>query len=273
MPREQRLYQELATHLSEGYPELAREAEGAATAVSVYIDWIRDNKDDMVPYAGLGKRNYTWWACNSLLLPWGFDDSNRIIMTEYDRGFTFLKLEEHRNQNLPPLDVAMTAAEWNARLKQALEHVVAFLGDEKIMTVASWIDPMDHYKEEACPESADDAIDPGLMPENSSIDTKVRQREILPGETHEYIGHMLDYQRLARLDLSPIRSFDPKFNMHKMRLEGWAVALEELLMQAGVLDERPRRGREMQYLMNAWHFSLSIPDTKMQSNEIDLREA
>jgi hypothetical protein len=44
-------------------------------------------------------------------------------------------------------------------------------------------------------------------------------------------------------------------------------------MQAGVLDERPRRGREMQYLMNAWHFSLSIPDTKMQSNEIDLREA
>ena len=64
-----------------------------------------------------------------------------------------------------------------------------------------------------------------------------------------------------------------RFNMGSMRTEGWAVALEELLMQAGVLDERPRKGRVMEYLMNASHMSLAIPDMKMHANEINLAEA
>ena len=44
-------------------------------------------------------------------------------------------------------------------------------------------------------------------------------------------------------------------------------------MQAGVLDERPQRGRIMEYLMNASHMSLAIPDMKMHANEINLAEA
>tara|TARA_B100000787_G_C15923899_1_gene177806 strand:- start:76 stop:522 length:447 start_codon:yes stop_codon:yes gene_type:complete len=44
-------------------------------------------------------------------------------------------------------------------------------------------------------------------------------------------------------------------------------------MQAGVLDERPQKGREMEYLMNASHMSLSVPDMKMHANEINLAEA
>ena len=55
-----------------------------------------------------------------------------------------------------------------------------------------------------------------FLPENTSIDTKVRQREILPGESHEYIGHMLDEQRQNRLNLSPIRKVDRRFNMGSM---------------------------------------------------------
>tara|TARA_Y100001934_G_scaffold179481_1_gene212282 strand:- start:2475 stop:2960 length:486 start_codon:yes stop_codon:yes gene_type:complete len=61
--------------------------------------------------------------------------------------------------------------------------------------------------------------------------------------------------------------------MGSMRLEGWAVALEELLMQGGVLDDRPQKGREMEYLMNVSHMSLAIPDMKMHSNEINLEDA
>jgi hypothetical protein len=102
---------------------------------------------------------------------------------------------------------------------------------------------------------------------------KYRQREILPGETHEYIGHMLDYQRQKRQTKSPIRRAGRRYNMDSLRSEGWAVALEELLMQVGVLDERPRRGRIMEYLMNASHMSLAIPDMKMHANEINLAEA
>ena len=51
------------------------------------------------------------------------------------------------------------------------------------------------------------------------------------------------------------------------------MSLEELLVQAGVLDERPQKGREMLYIMLASHMSLAIPDMKMAANEINLDEA
>jgi uncharacterized protein (DUF885 family) len=147
-----------------------------------------------------------------------------------------------------------------------------------MMTIDDWVNPADYTGFDDLVQleerlTGDDDSNEEFLPENSSIDTKVRQREILPGETHEYIGHMLDYQRQDRLDLSPIRKAERRFNMGSMRTEGWAVALEELLMQAGVLDERPQKGREMEYLMNASHMSLAIPDMKMHANEINLTEA
>jgi len=164
-------------------------------------------------------------------------------------------------------------------LHVALRHVVDFLRDEEIMTVPDWVNPADYTGFETLDEMrlqlGEDEREQrdSLEPENTSIDTKVRQREILPGETHEYVGHMLDGQRQDRQTSSPIRSAGRRYNMESMRMEGWAVALEELLMQAGVLDERPRKGREMEYLMNASHMSLAIPDMKMVANEISLAEA
>ena len=95
---------------------------------------------------------------------------------------------------------------------------------------------------------------------------------MLPGETHEFIGHLFDEQRMDR-DKREIRGVYRMYNMDWVRSEGWAVSLEELLMQAGVLDERPRRGREVEYLMNASHFSLSLPDLKMHANLISFDEA
>ena len=40
-----------------------------------------------------------------------------------------------------------------------------------------------------------------------------------------------------------------RYNMEWLRAEGFAVASEELFMIAGVLDDRPQRGREIPYLM------------------------
>jgi hypothetical protein len=206
-------------------------------------------------------------------MPWGWDEVDAIVQREYDRVITFLKLEEHRNRDLPPLEVATTYEEWDKRLRQALHYVVDFLREEEIMTIPDWVDPSDYY-DRGDDEEGEAGEDLGdfLLPENLTVDTRYRRREILPGETHEYIGHMLDDQRQQRLTRSPIRSAERFYNMYSIRTEGWAVALEELLMQAGVLDERPRRGRIMEYLMNASHMSLAIPDLKMHANEITLAE-
>ena len=272
---ERELYEEAAELLAADYPDLSELALRTAASVEDYRQWIESSQADMAPNAGLGKDNYDWWMRNVQLSPWGWEDTNRIIELEYDRVITFLKLEENRNKDLPPLEVSMSERAWFESMREALHHVVDFMRDEEIMTVEDWVDPADYYARgpRGSSEELDDSVSERLLPENSSIDTKVRQREILPGEAHEYVGHMLDYQRQERLTQSPIRSAGRRFNMGSMRLEGWAVALEELLMQAGVLDARPRNGREMEYLMNASHMSLGIPDLKMHANEIDLTEA
>ena len=231
----------------------------------------------MTASAGSGKENYSWWMHNVQLSPWGWEENNAIIQREYDRVITFLKLEEQRNRKLPPLEVAMSERAYNKSLREALHYVVKFLKENEIMTIDDWVNPADYYMggrgSEGDLSELSDEVGEEFLPENSNVDLKYRQREILPGENHEYVGHMLDYQRQQRLNLSPIRKMGTRYNMGSMRLEGWAVWMEEGLMQAGVLDERPRKGREMEYLMNASHMSLSIPDMKMHANEITLAEA
>ena len=275
--REAEIYVRIAERLQEHHADLVADARAAEQAVRDYAGWLEANKHEMAPLAGIGKDNYSWWMRNVQLSPWGWEENNAIIQREYDRVITFLKLEENRNRELPPLEVAMSERAWNRNLRQALHYVVDFLRDEEIMTVPDWVDPSDYYSGRrgsvAALEDLDDTPGEQFAPENSSVDTKYRQRELLPGETHEYIGHMLDGQRQRRQTESPIRHAGRRYNMGSMRTEGWAVALEELLMQAGVLDERPRKGREMEYLMNASHMSLAIPDMKMHANEINLAEA
>jgi len=275
---EAEMFLRIADDLAVHHPELSIDAKRAAKEIIRFGEWLDVKKHAMEKLAGSGKEDYTWWMKNVQFSPWGWEESNDIIQREYDRIMTFLKLEEHRNQDIPPLKVAMNRKEYETSLFYALNHVVDFLRDSEMMTIDEWVNPSDYTGF----ENLDDLVkiiekteksDHEFLPENTSIDTKVRQREILPGETHEYIGHMLDEQRQERLVLSPIRTAYRRFNMGSMRLEGWAVALEELLMQAGVLDDRPQKGREMEYLMNASHMSLAIPDMKMHANEINLEEA
>ena len=275
---EAEMFLRIADDLAEHHPALSADAERAAKEIIRFGEWLDVKKHAMEKLSGSGKEDYTWWMKNVQFSPWGWEESNDIIQREYDRIMTFLKLEEQRNRELPPLKVAMSRKDYETSLFYALNHVVDFLRGSDMMTIDEWVNPSDYtgfnnlddlVKIIEKTENSDDEF----LPENTSIDTKVRQREILPGETHEYIGHMLDEQRQERLDLSPIRKAYRRFNMGSMRLEGWAVALEELLMQAGVLDDRPQKGREMEYLMNASHMSLAIPDMKMHANEINLEEA
>jgi uncharacterized protein (DUF885 family) len=256
-------YRRVARRLAEHHPDLARDAERAGDALEDYGRWLEENKSTMAPHAGIGIENYNWYLKNVHLFPYTWEECQTIVEHEYSRIVTFLKLEENRNRNLPPLVVADTAEEYYRRLDEALEYVVEFLRDEEILTVPDWLDPRDYSN----PDDEDRSL-----PTSPSIDHKAREREVLPGETHEFIGHLFDGQRLAR-DNRPIRGVRRRYNMGWIRSEGWAAGLEELLMVAGVLDKRPQRGREIEYLMNASHMSLSLPDFKMHSNEITFDEA
>jgi hypothetical protein len=261
--REASRYERLASRTAEHHPDLVPLCKQAENAVRNYGKWLETNKDRMTAPAGIGIENYNWYLKNVHLFPYTWEQCQLIVEHEYSRIITFLKLEEQRNRNLPPLEVADTAEEYYRRLDEALLYVVKFLREAEILTVPDWLDPADYSDPNDTSRS---------LPISPSIDHKAREREVLPGETHEFIGHLFDEQRLDRDD-RPIRGVRRRYNMDWIRSEGWAAGLEELLMQAGVLDERPRRGREIEYLMNASHMSLSLPDFKMHSNEITFDEA
>jgi len=262
-PWEVRLYSRIGEMLTEDHPDLVPLAEKAREAVEDYGTWVEENMDRMTAPAGIGKENYNWWLRNVHLSTTSWEEAYQLVQREYDRLITFLVLEEHRNRKLPPLPLNDTEETYYASLDQALAYVVDFLRDEEILTVPDWLDPTD-YSDPNEPRRS--------LPTDTSIDHNARMREILPGESHEFIGHLFDEQR-QELDERPIRGAGRRFNMDWMRSEGWAVALEELLMQAGVLDDRPRRGREVEYLMNISHISLALPDLMMHSNQITFDES
>ncbi len=261
--REASRYKRLASLLTEHHPDLIPLCEQAEDAVRNYGKWLEANRVRMTTPAGIGVKNYNWYLKNVHLFPYTWEECQLIVEHEYSRIITFLKLEEQRNRNLPPLEVADTEEEYYRRLDEALVYVVQFLKEAEILTVPDWLDPADY---------SDPNDKTRSLPTSPSIDHKAREREVLPGETHEFIGHLFDEQRLER-DNRPIRGVHRRYNMDWIRSEGWAAGLEELLMQAGVLDNRPRRGREIEYLMNASHMSLSLPDFKMHSNAITFDEA
>ncbi len=261
--REAGRYEYLANSLTDHHPDLVPDAERAVDAVRNYGKWLEDNKSSMTAPAGIGIENYNWWLKNVQLFPYTWEECRIIMEHKYNRVVTFLKLEENRNRNLPELKVADTDEEYYRRLDRALNYVLDFLREEEILTVPDWL----HASDYSDPNEAR-----GPRPSPPTIDSRAREREVLPGEAHEFIGHLFDRRRLERDDRL-IRSASRLYNMDWIRSEGWACSLEELFMVAGVLDNRPRRGREVQHLMNASHMALALPDLKMHSNEITFTEA
>ena len=69
-------------------------------------------------------------------------------------------------------------------------------------------------------------------------------RDPLPLMSHDFIGHNLDAKRHER-DSRPIRGiefhiYDRRYQfIDAFRNEGLATGVEELLMHAGMLDQRP----------------------------------
>jgi len=261
--REAGRYQELAERIEDHHPNLVQYAEQASEAVLNYGKWLEENKSDWPVPAGIGVENYNWWLKNVHLFPYTHAQCEAVVEHEYNRIITFLKLEENRNRHLPPLVVADTPEEWYRRLDEALNYMLVWLEEENILTVPDWLLASD-YSDPSEPRRN--------LPSEPTMDSRGREREVLPGETHEFIGHLFDHRRLERDD-RPIRGVERLYNMDWIRSEGFAVSTEELFMVAGDLDERPQRGREIEYLMNASHMSLSLPDLKMHSNEISFTEA
>jgi hypothetical protein len=261
-------FADLVSQLAEHHPDLVSDAKKAQTAMDDYLRWLKKNQGKMTASAGVGIENYNWLLKNVYLFPYTWDEVRTIVELEDNRVITFQKLEENRNRKLPPLRPVASQEERRQSVQEAVQHVMDFLRDEEIFTVQDYL-VTDEYLESNLRRTY------RPWPEKHDYFFNFSHREPVMEETHELVGHHFDLLRVWQ-DERPIRGnreHEGPYYMAVARLEGFAFALEELLMHAGYLDERPRRGREIAYEQAAFRTVRALSDVYMHSAAWSLKDA
>ena len=232
----------------------------AIGATRSFVDWLEAEAPKKTGPSGIGKDNYTWYLQNVHLVPLTWDDEMRLLERELYRAHASLRLEEHRNKDLPPMVPIADAAEYDRRANHAVDRLLGFLRRHDVLEVKDYMDPalraqLHHF----IPE-----------PERNFFRT-VSHYEPMVLWTHFY--HWWD---LARMDEephpSPIRRGPLLYNIFDSRAEGLSTGVEEMFMHAGLYDDQPR-ARELVWIMVAQRAARGLGSLRVHSNELTMKEA
>lgn len=253
-------------------PELVAPALRARDAAAAFLAWLEGIEASLPAHGGVGRENYDWYLRHVLLLPYTSREIETIGEREYQRMVAFLRIEEHRNRGLPELPMVRTRAEFDTKREREDNSLLAFLRDGDWVTIPDYVR---HDPEEGpyiLPAERDPSR-PGLFdnPEGVHFFFQTEFRDGLPLRAHNLPGHAFD-QLQAERDTRPIRGQRRLFFVDGLRNEGWAFYLEEMILQAGLLDDRPRT-REIDYILGAKRAARVLPELRMQANEWTWAEA
>jgi uncharacterized protein (DUF885 family) len=266
------VYGELADRAAKVQPELVAPARRAQAAAADFKRWLEGIEASLPAHGGVGRDNYAWYLKNVLLLPYTADEVALIGEREYQRQVAFLKIEEHRNRAIPMTEPVQTREQFDAKRREEDEDLLRFLRDGQWMTIPDYVR---HDLEEGpyvFPFERDPAR-PGLFdpPLNLHFFFQAEFRDGRPLRAHNLPGHAFDGLQAAR-DTRPIRGGQRLFFVNGLRNEGWAFYLEEFILQAGMLEDRPKT-REIDYILGAKRAARILPELKMQANEWTWAEA
>ena len=266
------VFAELAAHAAKVQPELVQPAKRAQAAAAEFKAWLESIEAGLPAHGGVGKENYAWYLKNVLLLPYTPEEVETIGEREYQRQVAFLKIEEHRNRAIPMPEPVKTRAEFDTKRKAEDEHLLKQLREGQWVTIPDYVQ---HDPEEGpyvFPFERDPSK-PGLFdpPLNLHFFFQAEFRDGLPLRAHNLPGHMFDGLQAAR-DTRPIRGKPRLFFVNGLRNEGWAFYLEEMILQAGMLEDRPKT-REIDYILGAKRAARVVPEIRMQANEWTWKQA
>ncbi len=241
-------------------PALRRAIHDARAATEGFAAWIASEAPRRTGASGIGKANYDWYVSHVELSPYSWDDQILLLQRELDRALASLRLEEARNRNLPPI--------------RPIDDPVAYRKMAEAKTA----------------RFNDFLVETGLVPDKPYFRAAMMaqtSRYVPPAERNFFshgtaldplplLSHSTHWIELARLKheprSSPIRCVPPLFNIFADRSEGFATAMEEIVMQAGLYDDIPH-GRELVWIMLANRAARGLASLRVQANEIDLAQA
>ena len=255
--RESVVIENLAKTLATHHPDLVADAEKAKAAVDNFRGWLEDKHKTMTAPSGVGIENYNWYMKNVQLVPYTWEEQVAILRRELERSWAFLKLEESRNRNLPKLTMAASAEEYGTRRRVAVREFMVFLRSEGMFTMPDYL----------ALSAGSGGFSTSVQPPDFFM--QVERRSSFPLLCHSM--HTFDRQRLAH-DTHPIRSVPLLYNIWTSRCEGLATGFEEMAMQAGLLDRKPRV-RELIYVMLANRAARAMGDLMLHGNKFTLEQA
>jgi uncharacterized protein (DUF885 family) len=251
----------LSARVASTNPDVAVAAQQAREATDQFRAWLEQQAPSRTGPSGVGVDNYNWYLKNVQLVPYTWDEEEVLMRRELDRSRAALKLEEDRNRKLPALVPISNAAEYTSRFNAAVSEYMAFLRDHEVMTVADYMEP---------------ALRARLgrfrpVDQPREFFEEITYRDPIVMLTHDY--HWFD---LARMDMDPhpdpVRRGALLYNTFVTRTEGFATAVEEMMMHEGFLDSHPR-SNELIYVLVAERAARALSDLHLQSNEFTMAQA
>ena len=232
----------------------------ALVSTSEFINWLEREAPSKTGPSGIGRDNYTWYQQNVHLVPLTWEDEVRLLKRELDRAWSSLKLEEHRNRNLPSLHAADSPEAFDLLTDKSADRFISFLREQDIVTVADYFEPAlrEHLGE--------------------FVPAKVRNFFEISAHFNPIplYSHFYHWFELARMDHepnpNPIRRNALLYNIYDSRSEGTATAVEEMFMHAGLYDDNPRV-REIVWILMAQRAARGLGSLYAHANELTMKEA
>ncbi|EAR00437.1 hypothetical protein [Maribacter sp. HTCC2170] len=234
--------------------------QAAITSTDSLVVWLEKQAPSKTGPSGIGKENYTWYLQNVHLVPLTWEDEVMILKRELARAWSSLKLEEHRNRNLPELKDANSPKMYAAMAEKSAQSFLNFLEKDEMVTVK-------------------DYFEPALRPHMGKY-IPAEKRNFFWIVTHydqrPLYSHFYHWFELARMDTEPhkseIRRGPLLYNIFDSRNEGTATAVEEMFMHAGLYEDSPR-ARELVYIMIAQRAARGLGSLYAHANEMTMEEA
>jgi hypothetical protein len=241
-------------------PDLIAAIHAARTASYDFAHWVAAEAPRRTGPSGVGRVNYNWYMTNVTLDPHDWDEQVVLLQRELDRALASLRLEEARNRKLPPSAEITDPAAYRAMAAAKTAKFNDFMVDTRLM-------PDRSYFRAAMTAQTSDYVPPAernFFSNGTALDP-------LP-----LLSHASHWVELARIKHEPhpdpIRDVAPLFNIFADRSEGFATALEEIVLQAGLYDDSPRT-REIVWIMLANRAARGLASLHVQANELTLAEA
>lgn len=240
--------------------DLVTSIEAAIKSTHEFVAWLESQSKSKTGPSGIGKENYSWYQQHVQLVPLTWDDEVQLLKRELARAWSSLKLEEHRNRNLPALQEVSDSAEYNALAVKSANHLMQFLKDKEILTIKEYYDA-------------------ALRAHLGSYAPKEKRNFFIIGTHYDprpLYSHFYHWFELADMDKEPhtseIRKAPLLYNIFVSHNEGIATAAEEIFMQAGLYDDSPR-SKEIVYIMLAQRAARGLGSLYAHANELTMEEA